>query len=791
MKQSPKTKKSLVIYMAAVFFIISFIIGGSSCGRNGDAGSAEEIGSSNSVNNNTPPDSGDKLIAERLDEFHKWIWDDTVYENTLYYISYEQSSENPDVEQAVVVRIDLDRPDSPVIIPLAIPPEQLAVHIAIDDNGSIHILTIENKEFGYWGELVDMFWHQINDDGEITHTVVMPPTIHEQDTHLPQDFEIDAAGNATIGMRTSFTQEYTHHVFVINSEGELLMEIPIRKMIWYLFKDDRGVVWVHHYPTTLVDEGVTTFVMTEIDIESMSSRDVDITAFAAQQAGFLGLSIDGDTLFASTIYDVFDVDMDSMVATERFAWKSVEGLRLSREGRVYPLANGNILLGNKAEGMGAGQALPIPYFVIRKETAADIALAEQRALEWEDILTSDKVGDITLGVIGRAIDLAIGKAIDEFNQTHPYSQISIKQYGSLYGDDQSEGLSQLNNDIIRGNSPDILLLHQDISYGAYVKQGLFQDLYPYLEADEGFDMGEYRENIIKAYDVGGGLYGFPIAFTVEFLYGHAADLTGINSWNMDEFIAFADRFPESRIFRFPTKTDVLDICLKANGGNMVDWVNDTGLDMELLVKKLEFANRFVNADSFVIDQTVTERAMMGDVRLMSGYAMPSTQSEMEILGGRAISHVGFPSENGNGYLVSSDKVVAISSSCQHTTTAWQFISYLLSDEVQSSNELLGYPVKRDSIESRVTAAKEWAGTMGVYDHRGDLQLSYDARGATDDEINLFLEILDKATEIRVTDMQIDSIIKEEAGAYFSGQKTVEEVVAIIANRVGVYVKEVR
>ncbi|MCL2255000.1 MAG: hypothetical protein FWC09_11215, partial [Lachnospiraceae bacterium] len=70
-------------------------------------------------------------------------------------------------------------------------------------------------------------------------------------------------------------------------------------------------------------------------------------------------------------------------------------------------------------------------------------------------------------------------------------------------------------------------------------------------------------------------------------------------------------------------------------------------------------------------------------------------------------------------------------------------------------------------------------------------ISIERHGATDEEIKQFLDLLDTANEIRIYDMQIDSIIKEESEYYFNGNKSVDEVVNIIENRVGVYVKETK
>lgn len=296
-----------------------------------------------------------------------------------------------------------------------------------------------------------------------------------------------------------------------------------------------------------------------------------------------------------------------------------------------------------------GSVNAVPFSIIRLKTLEDIAAEEAAAKEWEALLAAGKVGDITLGTVGSSLDSVVQKAIVDFNFANPYSRILIRQYGDVYGNDFSEGLSQLNNDIITGNCPDILLLPQDLSFGAYAVQGVFADIYPYLQADETFDMADYRENVFQAYEVSEKLYALPIAFTVDGMYGKAPDLGGQTKWNMDEFIAFADRFPGSLIFENPAKTAVLDICLKANGGNMVDWASkDAGFDRDLLVKILAFANRFVDAESIPGESDFANRLSDGDIRLMPWFANVNTQMQSEIFGGSAVSYIGFPSEKGNG-----------------------------------------------------------------------------------------------------------------------------------------------
>ena len=59
-----------------------------------------------------------------------------------------------------------------------------------------------------------------------------------------------------------------------------------------------------------------------------------------------------------------------------------------------------------------------------------------------------------------------------------------------------------------------------------------------------------------------------------------------------------------------------------------------------------------------------------------------------------------------------------------------------------------------------------------------------------DEINVILDLVKEATpSFYVEDNEIIKIINEEAGAYYSGQKVVDNVIGIIQNCVQLYVNE--
>ena len=62
---------------------------------------------------------------------------------------------------------------------------------------------------------------------------------------------------------------------------------------------------------------------------------------------------------------------------------------------------------------------------------------------------------------------------------------------------------------------------------------------------------------------------------------------------------------------------------------------------------------------------------------------------------------------------------------------------------------------------------------------------------TQAQYDQLLALIDSASGTTSYDMNINNIITEEAGAYFAGEKSVQDTAAAINNRVGLYVAEQR
>ncbi|MDE6128247.1 MAG: extracellular solute-binding protein [Lachnospiraceae bacterium] len=154
-------------------------------------------------------------------------------------------------------------------------------------------------------------------------------------------------------------------------------------------------------------------------------------------------------------------------------------------------------------------------------------------------------------------------------------------------------------------------------------------------------------------------------------------------------------------------------------------------------------------------------------------------------GAQGMVLVGYPSEEGmvNWLQMSS---VAINANSAHKEGAWQFIRFLLDEENQALvTQGFALPVNEGPLKESV---EEY-----LYDYYHNTYTS-DGRHIIREPLpegieEKFWEGIANARSTSYRTEQILAIIEEEAELYFTGDKTVEEISAVIENRVKLYLAE--
>ena len=168
--------------------------------------------------------------------------------------------------------------------------------------------------------------------------------------------------------------------------------------------------------------------------------------------------------------------------------------------------------------------------------------------------------------------------------------------------------------------------------------------------------------------------------------------------------------------------------------------------------------------------------------------------------------VGLPSRDRNGYAFSATQLkFLLSAKSPFADEGWKFIRQFFTDDVQTSLEY-GFPVTvsalnaakqaaLDKIEKRAAEQKEGTGKVNGY-MIGDDGVTipiYDqgTRYETAADVEHIYDIVMSTKKQLGYDESIYNVIMEEASAYFSGEKSVEEVTKLINNRVGIILTENR
>ena len=169
---------------------------------------------------------------------------------------------------------------------------------------------------------------------------------------------------------------------------------------------------------------------------------------------------------------------------------------------------------------------------------------------------------------------------------------------------------------------------------------------------------------------------------------------------------------------------------------------------------------------------------MGDVCNIETFS--ATMSDL----GEDYHCVGFPTEGGSGSFWNCDYYLVVNKNANCQDTIKGLMEYVYSYNRQIKNEA---PIHRGVYQ---TEAEE-AGVNGYIGlHCGDMSFrSLRAKPDGSSWLGEFLELADNAVPCSKTAEEITEIIREEAAAFFEGDKDAASVAQVIQSRVWIYLNE--
>lgn len=424
----------------------------------------------------------------------------------------------------------------------------------------------------------------------------------------------------------------------------------------------------------------------------------------------------------------------------------------------------------------------------------------------EDI--PDKV-TVTIGTNGTYYEMR--QRVVEFNKQSDTTRIAIKDYSEYNSyDDYEAWKTQLNNDILSGNMPDILDVSDlEDSMNSYVSKGLLASVDDLIANDPELADTEFLDNALEARRINGTLYEVFPYFNVNTFIAKSSLVGDKTSLTMDEALEIvASMGEDARLISGQTRDYFFSTAMNYVGREYVDVAAGTcNFESEGFLSLMEYAKTLPTEDEVYsedYDGDVYEDFYGDDSQyrenktlLCSLYISSISDINYYLNGifGEDISYVGFPNDGGCRGVIYTSKSFALSAKSEVLDEAWDFISYYLKEEYQNDISY-GLPVTRAAFNALAQAALEKPyytdadGNKVEYDETywiNDEEITLPTM--TQEQVDAAVEFIESLTTTYYYDEDVINIINEEVEAYYSDQKSAEDVAAIIQSRVKIFVQE--
>ncbi|MDE7262714.1 MAG: extracellular solute-binding protein [Oscillospiraceae bacterium] len=422
--------------------------------------------------------------------------------------------------------------------------------------------------------------------------------------------------------------------------------------------------------------------------------------------------------------------------------------------------------------------------------------------------------------------------IDTFNESHTDVQIEVRDYSD-------EGGSQrLLTELVLGRVPDIIELYQAdeninrgkrladryeyvfadrseeefyMPYRQMALSGYLEDLWPYIESDPELGPDGLVEAPFKAAEVNGGLYMLFSGVSVSTLIGSRNIFGDRMGWTLDEILELYRSMPdESTILRCDTtKYEMFSQIFASMLDQYINWeTGETSFDSEEFYSMVEFLRAFpdtleTNLSYYEMEREGFERIHTG--RQLLEVAVLKTVTDIayarSISFPEGVSLVGYPTTDGTSgsFFYLHGSVWGMSSTCKNKEAAWDFMRQPVakvypSGALRNMSAWEGSPilVNQSNYERSnrltLTAAKQHVGYTEVGTSFG-VWVPY--QFPTKEDLASFKALVDNTTQIYWPNDDLSNIVWETLGPYYARDKTLEQTVQMLNNRVGLYVNEQR
>ncbi len=353
------------------------------------------------------------------------------------------------------------------------------------------------------------------------------------------------------------------------------------------------------------------------------------------------------------------------------------------------------------------------------------------------------------------------------------------------------GLSETNLKLASGKGADIIGGDAVDDVYSLLEKGVFEDLTPYM-ASSGILEEDFFPAAFSAWKYGGKICGVNYRMDIQGMCMDKAIVGEEEIASVEDLVNCLLAYDgKAVLWGYTDATWVLRGLLENSESlcGMVDLESGTcDFSGELFGKLLETAKRYGYEDSRKDWESLAENRLYYSFYCFNDNQYLEQQGKVS---------TGYLFDDGGHTRIKND-VLAVNGSSPNKEGAWEFIRFMLGEEVQSSfaagengrGALYSgnFPVSRSIFNKLCESCLENFNKDNklLYSDNGREIMINELTGERKKELRTALE---EARSAPLRTEPLLQIILEEAEAYFSGAKSIDEVRDIVENRVGLYLKE--
>jgi len=384
------------------------------------------------------------------------------------------------------------------------------------------------------------------------------------------------------------------------------------------------------------------------------------------------------------------------------------------------------------------------------------------------------------------------KLDSKYNIDNHYNEISgDSEEAQTARDRLSADLSnQLAIDLMAGEGPDIIINAASLSM--MNNSDYLLDLSPYVADNFGSD--NYFMNVFDACRDGEELYQVPLAFSVVGIATSTDNIEdGQIGFTFDQYEQFVAGPCNGES---PFSGDQIDIFIRLIDCMYDSFIDEAGavnFDTEEFRALAEFTAENIN-DELSLGDSNDEGYYAEDESVAAIAYIDNITSYFTGVAAKDYAVLGLPSYDGRGPVVYDIQSVAISAQTNNQDACYEFLNMLLSDDCQEIYGVYNIPVNRtafNSVAGRYIEANNYEMNLmlRLYDEALLTLYGYNITPMDESLVGEFEEFINTISDMYVNDGSINSIIREEMPSFFEGQKTLEQIIPVLTDRVSTVLNE--